>query len=697
VFWQYPNIDTSLGGYAVSDARGMCSLYVRLCEVADSVIETVADSNRVLVLSASVDSAPYKEWLKTFFDIATQNGGPGVFWDGVSVHPYQALSVPSGYFSPSRFEADAETVRAVMHGHGDYGELWITEVGWPYNDPRVSEQQQAHFLSEVFTSAKATEASPTGGYDQMCWYSFLDDGAGCGVLRPESLGYACRPAAYASGQTADFLVGKRLNGRVMFGDSLDSIIRAYEFETTDGNPKKLWVCWQHWPPGTDEPPNPPEPELARVRLPVRSDMVDTAALAYAENPPAGQKEAATDGWLDQWLGLRPVFITEPEGESISRPDLVVDSIACSPQQLQITKPMNLYARVKNTGNDSTPDTTLVRFLWNDSVYTTAVIGSSIPAESSRSVLLIGGIVPAWMHGTGLLTARANPGQQYVEKDGLDDNAAYLLKYAAWPPTGVVDVVVPPGGMTNVPLVLFKLSSASMELDTTAQTPCDSERLLQVYFGISDTTAEDADTTAWFKCVADTSWTFLHGQGRYRCYLQVKDSWSESAWSADSVDSVVVFDTTAPSGTVTINSGARFTDTTGVLLYSGMTDSVSPLNAMRAGSLRLANIVENSGFDSQDGGWFFSNGQYDNNLGMAELTVTSNQSSLVAESIPVGSISPYYYDSCRLAADLLMHVHNAPESGKVFFCYYYAKPSPIMKDTIWQTRASVRFGACPQLS
>jgi hypothetical protein len=35
VFWQYPNIPESLGGYAVSDTQGMCSLYVRLCFVAD--------------------------------------------------------------------------------------------------------------------------------------------------------------------------------------------------------------------------------------------------------------------------------------------------------------------------------------------------------------------------------------------------------------------------------------------------------------------------------------------------------------------------------------------------------------------------------------------------------------------------------------------------------------------------------------
>jgi hypothetical protein len=688
VFWQYPNIPESLGGYAVSDTQGMCSLYVRLCFVADSVIDEInselSDTNRVFVLSISADLPERMQWMRTFYDIATQAGGPGIFWDGVSVHPYDERYTPDSSFRPSLFEAAAETLRTIMRDEKeDDGEMWITEIGWR-GETDLAQQLQARNLSEVFTTAIGTEILPKSRYDRMCWYSFLEwrgENIGFGLL---DTFYAPKAGLYASGQTRDILVGKRLNGRVMTGDiGTDTLVRMYEFEDAGG--KKTWVCWKNGGMGGGG---------VEADLPVRSDTVVADSVAYDEQQGAELWAAATDGWLNLELNERPVFVSE--NVNLTRPELVVDSLVIANQHPQVGSVMDVHAWVHNDGH-ATPGTVQLDLVCNDTAFTYGMSPGSIDSGDTYEYSFEVNPVPGWMHGWCLFSAVVNPGQTYVEKSGTDDNAGFVRRYVSYPPTGVVDVVVPPGGMTNVPLVLFKLSSASMELDTTAQTPCDSERLLQVYFGISDTTAEDADTTAWFKCVADTSWTFLHGQGRYRCYLQVKDSWSESAWSADSVDSVVVFDTTAPSGTVTINSGARFTDTTGVLLYSGMTDSVSPLNAMRAGSLRLANIVENSGFDSQDGGWFFSNGQYDNNLGMAELTVTSNQSSLVAESIPVGSISPYYYDSCRLAADLLMHVHNAPESGKVFFCYYYAKPSPIMKDTIWQTRASVRFGACPQLS
>jgi hypothetical protein len=71
-WWRYPNIDTS---YHVDDERGLCSLYVRLCEVTDSVVKVAngRPNDRVLIGAiwqvSDFDTAHNlvagKEWLRT--------------------------------------------------------------------------------------------------------------------------------------------------------------------------------------------------------------------------------------------------------------------------------------------------------------------------------------------------------------------------------------------------------------------------------------------------------------------------------------------------------------------------------------------------------------------------------------------------------------------------------------------------------
>jgi hypothetical protein len=297
----------------------------------------------VLVLSASVDSAPYKEWLKTFFDIATQNGGPGVFWDGVSVHPYHPPQQAQGYFSPEVFEADAETVRAVMKEFGDEGEMWITEVGWPGSESLGTLESQARNLCEVFVTAKASEILPVSRYDRMCWYSFLDGNGrpphgGMGLL--DTL-FAAKPSLYAAGQARDVFFGKRLNGRVMAGGGRDDSVRMYEFEDADG--KKTWVCWKNGGMGGGG---------VEADLPVRSDTVVADSVAYDEQQGAELWAAATDGWLNLELNERPVFVSE--NVNLTRPDLVVDSLVLDPANPRVGMPLGIRARVTNdTGGGKT--------------------------------------------------------------------------------------------------------------------------------------------------------------------------------------------------------------------------------------------------------------------------------------------------------------------------------------------------------
>ncbi|UCG42864.1 MAG: hypothetical protein JSU73_13560, partial [candidate division WOR-3 bacterium] len=124
--------------YAVSsDAHDMCSLYVRLCEVAANTIRSIDghEDDRIIIgaVSRVSESIPWmrkvkgKWWVDTCYQVATRTCTTGVFWDGVSAHPYQYKRG----FSEPLLEQDGADMRAVMraHEHCD-GLLWNTELGW---------------------------------------------------------------------------------------------------------------------------------------------------------------------------------------------------------------------------------------------------------------------------------------------------------------------------------------------------------------------------------------------------------------------------------------------------------------------------------------------------------------------------------------------------------------------------------------
>jgi len=408
MFWNTPDRSYTLGA---DTARTMCSLYVRLCEVAAQVIRANDSGAIILVGSMSqVDCEEKdawvkgKEWLRDIYELADS-----VFRDGVGTHPYQGWG--SGVFSISQFNTDAETLRAIMRSHGDYGELRNTEIGWPHGDSAGEERLVASWLCKMFTAAKASEADPAGGYDQSCWYTFLDLD-GCGVVTPRP-SYSCRPGAFASGQTRDMLVGKRLNGRVMTGDTaIDDHTRVYEFEDMTTLKKRTWVCWQD------------EAVSAYTPLPVRSDEVDTVALAYNSTPPASQKDAEPTGWLNIALHPRPAFVTETG--AASRPDLVVDSV-----KYVLRAPDTVLAWVTNRGNRATPrqspgnqpyPTWAVLYANGDSL-TQQVCTDSIGVNQQVTLRFNLGVAqPAPV----LFVVKVNPAQTYVEL-GIDDNSGYRLK------------------------------------------------------------------------------------------------------------------------------------------------------------------------------------------------------------------------------------------------------------------------------
>lgn len=107
-----------------------------------------------------------KHFLQNIYD----NGGRG-FFDVVTIHPY-VYPVPA---SPAlrTLQTLVNATKAVMKHNHDDKQLWITEIGWStfpnaWNNPTVSEEEVAVWLTKVYTELK--------GVDKIFWHNFRDIG-----------------------------------------------------------------------------------------------------------------------------------------------------------------------------------------------------------------------------------------------------------------------------------------------------------------------------------------------------------------------------------------------------------------------------------------------------------------------------------------------------------------------------------------
>ncbi|MBM3330901.1 T9SS type A sorting domain-containing protein [candidate division WOR-3 bacterium] len=695
-WWRRPNRLQYLSGF--DGPRGLCSLYMRMARVAASTIRShenhIDDTILIGAMHRATDSndsflVAGVHWL----DLCYQTSEDGVFWDGVAVHPYQDGFV----FSPERLESDAETLRAVMQKTwGDYrSELWNTELGWNVRQQGLTREDDANNLCQSFTTSLSIPALPGagGGYDRMCWWLpywhfapieieepwnwlwLQDDSADDEELVPQ-YGY------YAFKQARSILVGTRLNGRVMMGDSTDDSVRVYEFEDTTAQKKRTWVCWSI-------PVSDPAPSVS-ARLPARSDTMVADSLAYDDDPPSDQDYAAASGWLHESLTPRPVLINETSVES--RPELVVDSFWVVPDRPQTNSLLMFYALVRNRDTQrATPDNspTSVWFTWNGAVVeSTSRTKKLYPGDTMWLILHQG--MPSGLHGEGLLAANVNPGMRYVERQGTDDNQAYLRLDILRGPSGEVDVVVPPGAKTGAPVLPIGLTSASWEKDTTGQTPADSARILLDWYGQRDTMVHATDTTAWFPFCADTALPFPRGCGTFRVYAQFRDSGeNDSPFYPDSIDSIIVFDTTGPTGSVVIQGGVRFAPSSTCTLTLAAYDSASGVGWMRFMNRPRVGLIENGGFLATAGSWSFANGAYDTSLAMAKLAAGMPQAG-VRQFVPAESISAYSGDSCVLEASILAHVHDGEAAGEVSFWFWSTREDTSQHDTLWELVDSASY-------
>jgi photosystem II stability/assembly factor-like uncharacterized protein len=264
-----------------------------------------------------------------------------------------------------------------------------------------------------------------------------------------------------------------------------------------------------------------------------------------------------------------------------------------------------------------------------------------------------------------------------------DTFAWLARHY---PTGSLDLIVPASGKVNVPPVLAKLESHNWEEGGSA----DSARLLQEYYGLGDTVIY-TDSTAWFPFVGDTTWLFLHGQGKYRFYAQYLDYPNKlSPPYPDFEDTVIVFDTTGPTGSVVTNHGSRFTSSATCTLSLAAQDSSSGVAEMRFMNVPKVNLVTNGSFTATAGSWSYagSGSGYDTTLGMAKLA--TGASTCVRQFIPAESISAYSGDSCVLQASVMALMHGGNALGDISYWHYYVRTDTSLHDTSWTLVDSATF-------
>jgi hypothetical protein len=623
-----------LGDSCIDTPRERCSLYVQMCRLArraaGSSTKVVAGGVWRLTRDLGSVASPGVDWLRDMFDLADRRyGGVDSCFDIVSVHPYLHEIVGPGLdtlgFREAAFHRDLDTARAVMRAAGYPGmELWATEYGWPRwtnggppHRPLTDTLQQADNLCKFYVTALGRQADPRGGYDRAFIYELtgrhsthdiIIDNQGFGLL-DTTPAQTPLPQSWGFAQLGQLLTGKRFNGRVLLGDARDDSCRIYEFEDSTAAPKRTWMAWMN-DDGTDQP-------SVAAALPVRADANDSVALDYdGFGTTPDTKSADQDGWLRTTLTTRPVFITESATETLSRPDLVVDSVRLSP--LQVWRPGTIQAYVKNIGNRATPGylaqdsidmqhPTWVHFYRNDVIIDSVRSNTSIAPGATRAYTLTLDPVPEWMHGTALYSARANPRQTYVEKAGLDDNTGYIKGMVLHAPTGALDAVVPEPGVSNLSVIGLQFASASFEQDTTGQTPADSYRLRQVHYAFGDSIPDDSVTSAWAAFRPDTVVVLALGAGRYRLMAQYKDCGdNESDWVQDTSFALLAFDAAAPFGSLDLNSGARFATVPACTVRTSGSDSGAGLATLRLSHSSCANLLSNPAFDT-DAGWTLSGG------------------------------------------------------------------------------------------
>jgi len=653
----------------------LAQTYARLIIVVDSAVKMACtspleDSARPRSLAyVSSDGDDYytmNDWLNRL-----KSYGADEFFDVASLWGYAGVDYPRDHV------ANLQRVRSDLDDAGyDPRPCVFTEFGtsWP-ND--WSQTRRAYHLFEAYPFIQSANVIPPG-YPALAgaWFTFTEQfmtGHHWSIIDDSAHDWQSWQPAYAYQQWSSLTQGASFEGQIPPWDNPgDTIYGAQGLQYRDSLGKLFWIAWQpmgsHWP------------HASVLRVPARADTESFCGVDTGGLDAIGVGPSEPSGWFAREFDTIPIIIRE--GESFSRPDLVVDSIMV-PESAQVHSVMDVHAFVKNIGNRVTPDTVALDFLCDTTVFAHGT--SSWPIAPGDSWMFSFEIypIPRWMGGEHLFSARVNPGQTYVEKVSMDDNSGYLRRRISCAPDGRVDIIGPAICKMGAPILPLRLESHSWVSDSTGQTPADSARILFAWYGQRDSVVHATDTTAWFPFCTDTVFQFPRGCGIYSVKAQFRDSGlGDSPFYPDSTDSIIVFDSVPPGGSIIIEDGGRFVSNASCSLRLAASDSSAGVAMMRFLNRGRVNLARNGGFTATEGLWDFTNGAYDTSLSMAKLSVGPTQAG-VRQFVPAESISAYAGDSCVLEASILAHMHDDDATGDVSFWFWSTNVNPEITDTLWQ--------------
>ncbi|MCK4352117.1 T9SS type A sorting domain-containing protein [candidate division WOR-3 bacterium] len=383
-YWEIWNEPNSIYGwiypdwyYDIYDVTALCSLYVRLCEVAYQAAKAADPDANLLTCSISTVNLTNPgrwhvsggEWVRMYYEYGGQD-----WCDGIAIHPYQydnSLKMLS-YFSSAMFQKDIDTIRTIMALNNDIDkELWITELGWTTFTEGVSQEMQANTVVQSFVSTIASAENIKGPVNHCLWYDFRNDGDSIAHsehnfgLVYHDYPYVLKPAYYAYQQMTGKLDGLVYNKKLFVENDA---IRVYEFENPQDS-LRTWVMWKNCGIGGS-------PVL--VGLAVRTDSAKYIEISYDGSPYTRTRYSGDNGYIvDISVDTFPIYMQELS--PLSRPDVVIDSIWTNPSKPVVGDNVYLYCKIRNIGNASTPATIQdsIIFYTNDNRIALAVTPGNI--------------------------------------------------------------------------------------------------------------------------------------------------------------------------------------------------------------------------------------------------------------------------------------------------------------------------------
>jgi len=131
-----------------------------------------------------------------------------------------------------------------------------------------------------------------------------------------------------------------------------------------------------------------------------------------------------------------------------------------------------------------------------------------------------------------------------------------------------------------------------------------------------------------------SWTLTTGDGTKTVYVQYKDN--AGSWSV-SINDTIILDTTPPAGTILINNGAEYTNSTSVTLTLSASDNGSGVSKMQFSNDGVNWSVEEGSATSKS--WTLTAGDGTKTVYVQYKDNAGNWSASISDTIILDTIAP----------------------------------------------------------